>query len=47
MFIKTFAKEIFANFAVILKEANANLTASLKEANADLINKFFEKMNNK
>ena len=35
-FIKTFAKEMFAN-----------LTASLKEANADLINKFFEKMNNK
>ena len=36
LFIKTFAKEMFAN-----------LTASLKEANDDLINKIFEKMNNK
>ena len=36
LFIKAFAKEMFAN-----------LTASLKEANDDLINKIFEKMNNK
>ena len=44
LFIKTFAKEMFANLAVILKEANANLIGSLKEANADLINKIFENM---
>ena len=36
LFIKAFAKEMFANLTVILKESNT-----------DLVNKIFEKMNNK
>ena len=35
LFIKAFAKEMF------------NLTVILKESNTDLVNKIFEKMNNK
>ena len=46
-----FLKEAKADLTASLKEANVDLTASfiasLKESNADLVNKIFEKMNNK